>query len=76
MIVIVKVNNLAATTSIDTRVATANRYISEDGHLSETTKRIQDSLYYQDFSYVIKVSEAIDKWRDSIKKQFTPLVSM
>ena len=70
--VVVKVNNLAATTSIDTRVATAGRYISEDGHLSETTKRIQDSLYYQDFSYVIKVSEAIDKWRDSIKKAVHP----
>ena len=70
--VVVKANNLTATASIDTRVATAGRYISEDGHLSETTKKIQDSLYYQDFSYVIKVSEAIDKWRDSIKKAVHP----
>jgi hypothetical protein len=70
--VVVKTNNLTATASIDTRVATAGRYISEDGHLSETTKKIQDSLYYQDFSYVIKVSEAIDKWRDSIKKAVHP----
>ena len=30
--------------------------------------RIQDSLYYQDFSYVIKVGRAINDWRDSFKK--------
>jgi hypothetical protein len=31
------------------------------------TMRIQDSLYYQDFSYVIKVGRAINDWRDSFK---------
>ena len=36
------------------------------------TKRIQDSLYYQDYSYVIKVSESINKWRDSLKKAVHP----
>jgi hypothetical protein len=30
--------------------------------------RIQDSLYYQDFSYVIKVGRTINDWRDSFKK--------
>jgi hypothetical protein len=29
--------------------------------------RIQDSLYYQDFSYVLKVGRAINDWRDSFK---------
>ena len=33
--------------------------------------RIQDSLYYQDFSYVIKVGRAINDWRDSFKRQCT-----
>ena len=70
--VVVKTNNITATTSIDTRIETAGRYIAQDGHLSEQTKRIQDSLYYQDFSYVIKVSEAIDKWRDAVKKAVHP----
>ena len=70
--VVVKSNNLTATASINTRVETAGKYIAQDGHLSELTKKIQDSLYYQDFSYVIKVSEAIDKWRDSIKKAVHP----
>ena len=30
--------------------------------------RIQDSLYYQDYSYVIKVGRSISDWRDSFKK--------
>jgi hypothetical protein len=30
--------------------------------------KIQDSLYYQDFSYVIKVGRSINDWRDSFKK--------
>ena len=30
--------------------------------------RIQDSLYYQDFSYVIKVGRSITQWRDAFKK--------
>ena len=29
---------------------------------------IQDSLYYQDFSYVIKVARSISDWRDDFKK--------
>ena len=30
--------------------------------------RIQDSLYYQDFSYVIKVGRSMTEWRDSFQK--------
>ena len=36
------------------------------------TKKIQDSLYYQDYSYVIKVSESINKWRDALKRAVHP----
>ena len=70
--IVVKSKNLTATTAINTRIQTAGKYIAQDGHLSELTKRVQDSLYYQDFSYVIKVSESINKWRDSIKKATHP----
>ena len=48
-------------------VDTAGTFINEDGFLSETTMKIQDSLYYQDFSYVIKVGRAIGDWRNSFK---------
>ncbi len=62
-------NDLAtATITVGAVVDTAGSFLNEDGHLSETTMKIQDSLYYQDFSYVIKVGRSITDWRDSFKK--------
>ena len=62
-------NDLAtATITVNAVVDTAGVFLNEDGHLSETTMKIQDSLYYQDFSYVIKVGRSITDWRDSFKK--------
>lgn len=62
-------NDLAtATVTVGAVVDTAGTFINEDGHISETTMKIQDSLYYQDFSYVIKVGRSINDWRDSFKK--------
>ena len=29
--------------------------------------KVQDSLYYQDYSYVLKVGRSISDWRDSFK---------
>jgi len=57
-----------ATSTIGAVVDTAGVFINEDGFLSETTMKIQDSLYYQDFSYVLKVGRSITDWRDSFKK--------
>jgi len=57
-----------ATITVNAVVDTAGVFLNEDGHLSETTMKIQDSLYYQDFSYVIKVGRSINDWRDSFKK--------
>jgi len=57
-----------ATSTVAATANTAGAYINQDGHVSETTMRIQDSLYYQDFSYVIKVGRTINDWRDSFKK--------
>ena len=63
-----KSDTATATVDVVAVSASEGRYVSEDGHLSETTMKIQDSLYYQDFSYVIKVGRTIDEWRDSFKK--------
>jgi hypothetical protein len=59
-----------ATASVDVvSVAdTDGEFINEKGKLSETTMKIQDSLYYQDYSYVIKVGQSIARWRDAFKK--------
>jgi len=65
----VKITDLAtATSTVGATANTAGSFLNEDGHVSETTMRIQDSLYYQDFSYVIKVGRTINDWRDSFKK--------
>ena len=62
-------NDLAtATVNVGAVVDTEGQFINEDGFVSENTMRIQDSLYYQDFSYVIKVGRTINDWRDSFKK--------
>ena len=34
--------------------------------------KIQDSFYYQDFSYVVRVGVAIADWRGEIKKAVHP----
>jgi hypothetical protein len=57
-----------ATTTVSAVATTSGTFLNEDGHISETTMRIQDSLYYQDYSYVIKVGRSIADWRDSFKK--------
>lgn len=46
-------------------------YVGVDGQLSENIK-LQDSKYYQAFSYVIRVGQSINIWRDVIKKILHP----
>ena len=70
--IVAKADSLTGTATIGTQITTAGKYINQDGHLSEGSKKIQDSLYYQDYSYVIRVSESINKWRDSIKRAVHP----
>ena len=65
---IARVQQSTATTTVTAVGDTNGTFINEDGHISDDAMRIQDSLYYQDFSYVIKVGRAINDWRDSFKK--------
>ena len=64
---IAKVDQITATTTVTAIADTAGTFVNQDGHISDDAMRIQDSLYYQDFSYVIKVGRAITDWRDSFK---------
>ena len=48
------------------------KYVGEDGFLSEDSKRIQDSWYYQDFSYVVKTATSINQWRDELLNTVHP----
>ena len=58
----------SATVNVVPVTDTDGEFINDDGKLSESTMKIQDSLYYQDFSYVIKVGQSINAWRDAFKK--------
>ena len=53
----------------NTTTTTSGAFVNQDGHVSEDTMRIQDSLYYQDFSYVIKVGRSITEWKIVLKRQ-------
>ena len=47
------------------------RWVGDDGQLS-AANYIQDSRYYQAFSYEIKAGNTIDKWRDYVKRIVHP----
>lgn len=47
------------------------RYLNDDGHLS-SYNFLQDRDYYQDFSYVVKISQSIDKYRKYLKQLIHP----
>ena len=63
-----KLDRATASVNVVAVSDTDGAFISERGKLSETTMRIQDSLYYQDYSYVLKVGRSIADWRDAFKK--------
>ena len=58
----------SATVDVVTVADTDGKFLNEDGYISEQTMKVQDSKYYQDFSYVLKVGQSINDWRDSFKK--------
>jgi hypothetical protein len=47
------------------------RYVDTKGFLSWNNK-LQDNFYYQEFSYVLRVSEALEKYSEIIKKTLHP----
>ena len=48
-------------------------FIGADGKVSESSKHMPNNLYYQEFSYVIKVGLSIDKYRDAVKRILHPV---
>ena len=47
-------------------------YTSDVGFPSVTAQRIQDSKFYQDFSYVIKVGQSINNYRSVVQQLLNP----
>ena len=47
-------------------------YKSDRGRLGVSNQKLQDSFFYQDYSYVIKSETSIEQWRDLIKSTTHP----
>ena len=65
---IARLDIASATVDVVSVADTDGKFLNEDGYVSEQTMKVQDSKYYQDFSYVLKVGQSINDWRDSFKK--------
>ncbi len=55
-----------------TSVYRTGKYLGEDGFISEASKKIQDSYYWQDFSYVVKTASSIVSWRNNLLSTVHP----
>ncbi|QBQ74973.1 structural protein [Cyanophage S-RIM4] len=51
---------------------TTGQFIDDVGKPSEIIQKIQDSYYYQDFSYAIDSSVSISEWKDIVLKNVHP----
>jgi hypothetical protein len=52
---------------------TPGNFINSDGKVSDSSKRIQDSRFYQDYAYQIRTTESINQYRDIVRKLLHPL---
>ena len=65
-------NQSVITTTIGTTPETLGEFVGVDGFISESTRLVQDSLIYQDYSYIVKVGEGITSWRNDVKRSIHP----
>ena len=61
------------TLNIDSMTTTTGQFIDDVGKPSEIVQKIQDSYFYQNFSYVIKSQTPINEWRKSILETNHPV---
>ena len=61
-----------ASSSIGTVGTTVGNFINDRGKISVDTMRVQDSLYYQDYSYVVRIGQSINEWRESVRRSVHP----
>ena len=69
---IVQIDAATITPQVGTIATTSGEFLTERGKVSSDVMRIQDSNYYQDYSYVVRVGESINTWRNAIKRTVHP----
>jgi hypothetical protein len=61
-----------STSVIGTVGETVGNFISDRGKVSVDSMKIQDSYYYQDYSYVVRIGQSINEWRESVRRSVHP----
>ncbi len=69
---IVKADIATATSTVRTTATTVGAYSGIRSLLGEDLNRIQDSLYYQDYSYEVQVGAAFSDYVNELKKSVHP----
>ena len=69
---VVQSNSATGDVEIGTIGTTVGAFQSDRGKVSVESMKVQDSLYYQDYSYVVRVGQSINEWRDSIRRSVHP----
>tara|TARA_Y200000002_G_scaffold109070_1_gene89343 strand:- start:73 stop:2964 length:2892 start_codon:yes stop_codon:yes gene_type:complete len=69
---IANINIATGTATVGTIGKTSGEFFGADGKISEDVMKVQDSYYYQDYSYVVRVGQSINEWRDAIKSTVHP----
>jgi len=69
---IANISTAVVTAQVGQIAKTAGNFLTAAGQISEVNIRVQDSFYYQDYSYVVRVGESINLWRDAIKSTVHP----
>lgn len=57
---------------IGTIGTTVGNFVNERGKVSNDNMKLQDSFYYQDFSYVVRIGQSINEWRSALRKAVHP----
>lgn len=69
---ILYVNAVELSTKLDPVFRQSSKFENEDGFIGTPSKKIQDSFYYQDFSYVIKSSYSFENYKNILYKLIHP----
>lgn len=66
------VNHCKISTKLDPIFTVSSSFANEDGFVGYPTKKIEDSLFYQDFSYVIRSAQSFDTYKNVLYKMIHP----
>jgi len=61
-----------ASSTIGTVGQTVGSFVDDKGKVSESEMKVQDSNYYQDYSYVVRIGQSINEWRESVRRSVHP----